>query len=111
MLLGRDRKNINNWIDKTKDKEDFDSFKLYILECDNKEERFFKIGRTSKSIENRFKGNISIPYPTKVIRVAEGSAEAIYKLEKELIEINLRYKYFPNKSFSGDRECFSKIEL
>ena len=86
----------------------FDSFKVYIIECYDDNERFIKIGKTFTTIQKRFYG-VSLPYDYKILKVVEGSARFVSELETELHR-NLRdngLAYMPMKEFGGRYECFS----
>lgn len=88
--------------------KNFDSFKLYIIECVGEDgEHFTKVGKTFLSIGKRFKPS-AIPYDWKLIKQVEGSAGYISKLEEELHR-NLKnsgYSYMPKKLFCGAYECY-----
>lgn len=88
----------------------FDSFKVYIIECWNDKERFFKIGKTFTKIKARFDYKVLMPYKWKVINLYEGEARKMSELENELKNSNKKYKYIPNIHFSGKHECFAKLE-
>jgi len=82
---------------------------LYILECFNEQERFFKIGITSLSVKKRYKSKTSMPYAYRVIDEIIGDPEFIYDLETKLHNLNKQYKYIPNIPFGGHlTECFNK---
>lgn len=87
----------------------FDSFKVYIIECWNKEEHFYKIGKTYLDIKYRFESKRAMPYNWKIIKIFKGKAEEISKLENNLKNENKENKYLPKIKFGGKRECFIKI--
>ena len=97
----------NLWQEKANISNSFDSFKLYIIYCFNTEENFYKVGRTFKTLSERFK---SLPYNYKVIATIVGtdSCEIVEKESniKNKIKIN---RYRPEIKFDGYSECF-KIE-
>jgi len=86
----------------------FESFKVYIVECYNTDERFYKIGKTYKKLSDRFAGK-QFPYDYKVIKTYEGTADYISKLEIKLKNQNANNRYTPKLKFGGSKECFSKI--
>lgn len=88
----------------------FDSFKVYIIKCYNDKEIFYKIGKTYKTLSERFPTTITMPYKYEVIKIETGNAQDISKLEKKLQRQNKKYKYLPKIKFSGMFECFSKIK-
>lgn len=98
-----------NWFKAAQKSKNFDSFKVYILECWDENEKFYKIGRTFTKIKERFRNKISMPYNFKILKVFEDCAENIYDLESKLKNENKEYKYKPLKNFRGMYECFSKI--
>lgn len=81
--------------------------KLYIIECFNNEERFIKIGITSKSLKERFTKN-EMPYNYKIIMIYEYPPEIIWDFEKELHRTyNKDYQYIPKIPFNGRYECYN----
>jgi len=99
--------NLSNWKQRAEKSKYFDSFKVYIIECWNDEEVFYKIGRTFTTVEKRF---IKIPYNYKIIKIFENKVDTIYQLEIDLKNKNKYNKYLPKIWFSGSKECFNKIE-
>jgi hypothetical protein len=99
------------WEQKGLNSNNFDSFKVYIIECWNDDEKFYKIGKTFKSIKNRFKTNKLMPYNYKIIKLIEGSAKFISELENELKNNNIENSYLPIKQFNGRYECYSNIVI
>jgi len=97
------------WEQKGLKSVNYDSFKLYIIECWDDNERFYKIGKTFKSIQKRFKGSKHMPYQYKVIKFIEGDARYISELELELKNSNKENSYLPKKEFNGRYECFSNV--
>lgn len=86
----------------------FNGFKLYIIECWNEEERFFKIGKTFHKVWRRFRKKKLLPYKHKVIKIIEGSAREISELETELLRKNYEFRYKPKLEFGGQTECFTQ---
>ena len=88
----------------------FDSYKVYIIMCYNDEgERFYKIGKTFTTVEQRFLSK-SFPYNYKVLKVIEGNAYYVSKLEVKLQNLNKDNKYLPKYKFKGMHECFSTLK-
>ena len=104
----------NWWITSQKSKQ-YDSFKVYVLECWNDEEKFYKIGRTFRKINQRFKVNAEMPYTYKILEIfkfkdlTEENCIKCYDLETKLKNMNKENKYIPKIFFKGNKECFSKI--
>lgn len=106
-----------NWWKIAKKSKDYESFKVYILECSNNNEFFYKIGRTFRKVKKRFKIKSEMPYNYKIIQLfefkeltKENSTEC-YNLETTLKNINKQNKYIPNIYFKGNQECFNKLEM
>lgn len=84
--------------------------RLYLIEVYNEEERFLKIGITSKSIDKRFSRQREMPYNYKILLNIE-SKNALDTWEKEIKlkrKFN-KFKYKPELNFKGYTECF-KLE-
>ena len=101
---------LEDWIKISKKSKEFDSFKVYVIECWNDNERFFKIGRTFKTINKRFLGKRKIPYRFKIIKIFEETAKNAYNLELLLKKLNKQSKYSPLLHFNGWKECYSEIK-
>lgn len=86
----------------------FDSFKVYIIKCWNDKENFYKIGKTFLKIKGRY-GKTKIPYNWEIIKVFEGEAIEMSKLEHRLQRENKEFRYVPNIAFGGRYECFSQL--
>lgn len=100
---------LTNWINASKKSKKFESFKVYIIQCWNNNEVFFKVGRTFVSVKKRFISKTEMPYLYKIIKVFEGSAEDMYNLETFLKRRNKDNKYQPILNFNGSKECFKNI--
>lgn len=100
---------LSTWVEKSKNAKSFDSFKFYLIECWNEDERFFKIGRTYSTVKHRFRYKTQLPYQYKIIKEIIGTAKEIVKLELNMKELNKNYKYIPKLSFDGRYECYYKI--
>ncbi len=98
-----------NWEKAAKISKNFDSFKVYILECWNDEERFYKIGRTFLSLKKRFHNKKSMPYNYKILETYEKDYMFICNLEKELKSKNKDFQYVPKLKFNGMYECFYNL--
>lgn len=98
-----------NWKVAGEKSKNFDSFKVYIIKCWNKDEEFYKIGKTYQTIKKRFSGTEAMPYNWKTIKIYKGEAIEMSKLERELQKYNKKLEYNPKIIFAGMYECFSKI--
>lgn len=99
------------WEKKGKLSKYFDSFKCYIIECYDENEKFYKIGKTYTSIKHRFRNKNLLPYKYKIIKVFEGSSKEISEIETILKNKNKKHSYLPFKNFGGKYECFSNIDI
>ncbi len=102
---------ITDWVKASNRSKDFDSFKLYIIECIDEEtdEKFYKVGRTFYTVKGRFNNAGHMPYKYEILNiVGSTNPEFIFKLENEIKRDMKEYKYLPKKSFGGMRECFNK---
>jgi Zn finger protein HypA/HybF involved in hydrogenase expression len=82
--------------------------KVYLIECWDEHETFYKIGKTFLDLSERFKGKKSMPYNFKEIDFHKGDAGYIYDLEVELHRKYKEYKYKPEFWFGGHTECYTK---
>jgi len=97
------------WKEKGKLSKEFDSFKFYIIRCWNKEEEFYKIGKTFRKIEKRFcKSNL--PYKYEIIKIIEGTAKEITDMEIKFKQEFKNFNYKPKIKFGGLSECYNKYE-
>jgi hypothetical protein len=78
---------------------------LYVIRCWNEKEEFYKLGKTFRSVSERFKG-ILLPYEYEIISIYEGSADEIWDLEESAHKTYKDYKYRPTKYFTGVTECY-----
>jgi hypothetical protein len=88
----------------------FESFKVYLIECFNSKEKFYKIGKTFVPIAKRFSGDSQMPYQYKVIRIIEGDSKTVSELEHQLHKECKEYSYAPETKFGGSQECFQHTE-
>lgn len=98
-----------SWINASKNSKNFDSFKVYIIECWNEEERFYKIGKTFTKVNKRFDWKHLMPYEYNIVKIFTGSGKEISELETKLKNMNKLNKYSPKLSFPGKYECYIKI--
>jgi len=84
---------------------------LYVLECFNNNERFFKIGITSHSVKKRYNSPTQMPYNYRVLDEIVGDPTYIYDLETKLHQINKENHYVPSIPFAGSvSECFKEYK-
>lgn len=79
---------------------------LYLIECFNEQERFLKIGITSKSVKQRYGSNHEMPYSYKILREIKGLPEDIWNLELRVKQSFSAKQYKPYTYFKGITECF-----
>lgn len=82
---------------------------LYLIECFDENELFYKVGISYQGANIRFDSKRKLPYEFKILNEVNGLVETIWDLEKQIHKLLSKYKYTPQKSFSGSTECFSKI--
>lgn len=97
---------LSRWILFAQKSKQFDSFKVYILECYDENEKFIKIGRTYQSINSRFRTKGMLPYKYNIVREFTGNPEDMFELEWNLKSKYSKQKYVPMKNFNGMHECF-----
>ena len=79
---------------------------FYIIKCFNETEEFYKIGITNKSVKQRYKDKINMPYTYETIKEIKDESSKIWDLENNLKK-NLKSKYLPFIKFSGCiQECY-----
>lgn len=83
--------------------------KIYLIECFDSDELFYKIGITCRGVLNRFYG--AIPYEYKILREVDGEAGLVWDCEKKLFSIFKQNSYVPRKKFAGSTECFLDIQV
>lgn len=90
---------------------DYGTGMSYVILCVGDNEKFYKIGITSKnSVKKRFHSKEKLPYEYSVLFEIKNDSDAIIELEKILHKLLNDYSYFPKKYFGGRTECFSTIE-
>ena len=82
--------------------------KLYFLKFSNYDEIFYKIGKTIRSIENRFESREYKNYVIEEVKVIEGTHLWVAEQEDKFIETFKDYQYTPKLKFGGHTECFKK---
>ena len=102
--------NCKSWNKVAKISKNFTGFKVYIIECWNENERFYKIGRNFLKVRKRFSTKVSMPYAYNIVNIFTFKtakeafyAEALYKSH------NKEYKYKPHLQFGGRYECFNRM--
>lgn len=81
---------------------------LYIIQCKNEEESFFKVGITFRALGRRFSPSM-MPYKYQLVKSHSNDADFIWSLEKRLHVILKKYKYQPKIDFKGKTECYSDM--
>lgn len=79
---------------------------LYIINCKNENEEFYKIGITNEELNKRF-NKYSLPYNYKIINIYKNNPNYIWNLELELLIKYNNFKYIPSIKFGGYTECFN----
>lgn len=103
---------LSNWDKASKASKNFDSFKVYIIKCYNKNESFYKIGRTFTTTKYRFKSKSSMPYDYEIVKeLIFDNAKDAFNKEVQLKKQNKQNKYIPNIFFKGSKECFFDVSF
>lgn len=100
----------SQWEQVAQTSKHFDSFKVYVIECWDENERFFKIGKTFMTVSKRLSKG-SFPYNFSVIKIYTGNFRSLSELEKIIQNNNKMYRYIPKKKFHGYQECFLNIKI
>ena len=83
---------------------------IYVLECRNKNEKFYKIGKANhKNIKKRYPTSESMPYEYELLYMIKVNRKDVFKIESNLHDLHKHYSYIPNITFNGYTECFSVI--
>lgn len=98
---------LSEWIKKANNSDSFDSFKVYIILCENNTESFVKIGRTFNTLDRRYLSSKMMPYDYSVIKIIEDNPYRVFKLESKLKRICKSKSYLPSIRFKGMYECFT----
>lgn len=99
-----------NWEVCAKRSKNFTGYKVYFLECWDKNEIFYKIGRTYKNVGDRFRHKTSMPYQYNILYTIElDDPKRICEIEQEYKNKHSEFKYIPSKKFGGMHECFSQL--
>lgn len=85
-------------------------YKLYFVRFIHKitNDQFYKVGKTCKTINQRFSGKEYSNYLIEQCQVVEGTHLWVAEQEDIFINKYKKYKYNPNESFSGYTECFNQ---
>jgi len=108
---GKGQNGIYNNIKKLRNKKEWlnKMTNIYIIQCNNDNEIFYKIGITN-NIKNRF-NNSKMPYSYKVLELYKINLYEAVDMEKDLQNSQYNFSYIPNIKFNGWTECFSEINF
>lgn len=85
-----------------------DQLRVYVIECFNSEERFYKVGVTEQTITGRFSSrsgpSAAIPYSFSVVLDVVCNFQTALSIEKQVNEEFQQYS--PRIPFSGSKECY-----
>lgn len=82
---------------------------IYVLKCSNESECFYKVGRTSTSVQTRFTQG-KMPYDYEVLYYITESASFVFDIEVRLHRLLSGCHYAPDIGFGGQTECFTTIK-
>jgi hypothetical protein len=80
---------------------------LYLIRCWNEEEEFYKIGKTFRSVKERFSTKKLMPYNYEIIHEIISTALYIWNLEATFHKKYKSSSYKPLIPFGGAFECYS----
>lgn len=83
--------------------------KIYIIEMTNEDERFLKVGITTREVKNRF--NKTLPYKVKIWYYKRMKLQDAFHLEQKILDDLKEHQYMPLISFSGKTECINIDQL
>ena len=99
-----------DWETASKKSKFFKSFFVYIIMCWDKNECFYKIGKTFRGVSKRFDSKKAMPYNWEVVELFKfDDSKKASNLEIELHKANKLNKYKPTKDFCGSNECYNNI--
>jgi len=82
---------------------------FYIIRCFNENEEFYKIGITTRTIEERYKTIKEMPYNYEIVSEIFGEAGEIWDMERKKIKKLKDFHYQPKIDFGGAiTECFNQ---
>lgn len=99
----------SHWESQALKSDNFDSFKVYLIRCWNDEEEFYKIGKTYRTISDRFACVTHMPYQYQVAGLSIDTAQHVSEYEQHLKTKNKENSYTPKIKFDGMHECFSQL--
>lgn len=102
---------LNNWVKLSKKSNNFNKFTFYVLECWNKKEKFYKIGRTFTTLKKRYSDKSKLPYDYSILHISHGTAKEIFEKEIKIKLINKHNRYYPSLRFNGHNECYKKVKF
>lgn len=97
---------LTKWLEKINKNSNLKP-KLYFIKCFNDNEIFYKIGITTRTINQRFCNKILMPYNFEIIKEYDNDGDKIFNLEIELKKKYSSFRYTPKIKFSGMGECFN----
>lgn len=84
---------------------------FYAIKCKLGKESFYKIGITSRSVEERYCSKGHLPYSYTTLYSIEDNADYIHKLEARVHALLKEHHYTPQLEFKGSvYECFTTIK-
>lgn len=80
---------------------------FYVTEFSKGDEKFIKIGITSKTVKERYEKDNKIPYNYKILKEVNLKAEDVWNLEVLNKKALKQFRYSPKNIFAGYTECFT----
>jgi hypothetical protein len=79
---------------------------LYLILLENENEKFVKIGVTTKIISSRMRCDITSKYKYTLLKSRKSNLKEIVKIETKLHKDLIKFKYEPLIKFNGYTECY-----
>jgi hypothetical protein len=101
----------SDWEKAGTDSKNFEGYSVYLLECWDENEHFYKVGKTFINIHKRYFHKSLMPYRFKVLEQIYGDAKTMSELEISIKDAVRPTKYIPSLKFAGCTECFTSSNV
>jgi hypothetical protein len=78
---------------------------LYVVEMEEDDQTFYKIGITTSNVSKRYQGR-QVPYKYKILLETEMNLYRAILIEQTLVKQLKEQQYLPANKFPGHTECF-----
>lgn len=80
---------------------------IYLIHCYSDDESFIKVGRTFRTLKERFKTKCSMPYKYDILFELKINALTVFNVEREVKKVFKNHSYRPKLDFGGRTECLN----